>query len=134
VTKKKFKSQAAYENHLNSKKYKLELAKFNEEKKKKATEVAEATPADQEKIEPKKTPAQPAVTTDKDQRACLFSNFVSESIEENLKYMEKKYGFFIIEAKSCINVQGLLKSLGELLHVQKKCMSCDQIFKSGRDC
>lgn len=59
---------------------------------------------------------------------------MSESIEENLKYMEKKYGFFIIEAKSCINVQGLLKYLGELVHVQKKCISCDQIFKSGRDC
>ena len=36
MTKKKFKSQAAYENHLNSKKYKQELAKFNQEKAKKA--------------------------------------------------------------------------------------------------
>jgi len=29
VTKKKFKSLAAYENHQNSKKYKVELAKHN---------------------------------------------------------------------------------------------------------
>jgi pre-60S factor REI1 len=74
------------------------------------------------------------VTTDKDQRACLFSNHVSESIEENLKFMEKKYGFFIIDVKSCKDKQGLLKYLGELIHVQKKCIGCDQIFKSGRDC
>ena len=130
VTKKKFKSQAAYENHLNSKKYKQELAKFKAEKEKLQSEP---TLAPAEKSE-KQTPSKSVLTTDKDQSVCLFSNVVSESIEENLKYMEKKFGFFIIDAKSCIDKQGLLKYLGELIHVQKKCISCDQIFKSGRDC
>ena len=47
--------------------------------------------------------------------------------------MEKKFGFFIIDAKSCVDKQGLLKYLGELIQVHKKCISCDQTFKSGRD-
>jgi len=81
----------------------------------------------------KVVPSQPVLTTDKNQNVCLFSNHYSESIEDNLKYMEKKFGFFIIDAKSCVDKQGLLKYLGELFQVQKKCISCDQTFKSGRD-
>lgn len=66
MTKKKFKSQAAFENHQNSKKYKTELAKFNQEKKKKAADETNTTTTDQDITEQKKTPAQPPVTTDKD--------------------------------------------------------------------
>jgi hypothetical protein len=43
ITKKKFKSQAAYENHQNSKKYKDQLAKFNAEKAKKEKLEKETT-------------------------------------------------------------------------------------------
>lgn len=133
VTKKKFKSEAAYQNHLNSKKYKQLLVKYNEEKKQKALN-AESTTALAEEAPLEKPAPKPVVTTDKDQKACLFSNHVSESIDENLTYMEKKYGFFIIDAKSCTDKQGLLKYLGELIHIKKKCISCDSVFKSGRDC
>lgn len=90
--------------------------------------LVEVTPATQE------TSAVPIQTTYDNQNICLFSNHVSASIEENLAYMEKKYGFFIIHSKSCVNKKGLLKYLGKLVHVTKKCISCDQMFKTGRDC
>lgn len=77
--------------------------------------------------------AVPAITTLDDQTVCLFSNHKSETIEDNLKYMENNYGFFIIEAKSCVNKKGLLKYLGRLVHKKFKCITCDKTFKSGRD-
>lgn len=55
---------------------------------------------------------------------CLFSDHKSDSFEDNLEYMFKNYGFFILEEKSCIDKEGLIKHLAEVVHIEKKCIYC----------
>lgn len=80
------------------------------------------------------TSSVPVKTTQDSANVCLFSNHESESIEANLEYMEKNYGFFLIDHNSCANKKGLLKYLGRLVHKKKKCIKCEWTFKTGRDC
>lgn len=127
MSKKKFKSKAAYENHLKSKKYKKNLKKFLADKKNPA-------PAPTVESQSEASSAFPVRTTLDSPNICLFSNFESESLEANLEYMEKTYGFFLIEAKSCVNKKGLLRYLAKLIQKKKKCINCPHSFKTARDC
>lgn len=76
----------------------------------------------------------PVKTTLDSLNICLFSNHESESFEENLKYMEKNYGFFILEEKSCVDKKGLIRFLAKTIQIKHKCLLCTHTFKSGRDC
>lgn len=71
------------------------------------------------------------VTTDKDQRSCLFCNLVSESVEENLEHMQKKHSFFISSEEQCIDKQGLLKHLGEKINKGLMCLYCENAGGKG---
>lgn len=53
---------------------------------------------------------------------CLFSDHKSDSFQENLDYMFRHYGFLILEEKSCIDKEGLIKYLANLIHEDHKCI------------
>lgn len=54
-----------------------------------------------------------------DVRRCLFDNHVSGSMEENLEYMYKKYGFYLPDAEYLADPAGLIQYLGSKLQYGK---------------
>jgi pre-60S factor REI1 len=54
----------------------------------------------------------------------LFDNKVSSSMEENLQYMYKTFGFFLPDAEYLADPEGLLKYLGAKLSYGKVRRMC----------
>ncbi|KAK9821205.1 hypothetical protein WJX74_010152 [Apatococcus lobatus] len=50
-----------------------------------------------------------------DVRRCLFNNHISPTIEANLEYMWKKFGFYIPDSQFLADPEGLIKYLGAKL-------------------
>lgn len=67
------------------------------------------------------------VKTTESVAGCLFSDIESESFEQNLEQMFKKYGFSIIEEKSCIDRQALISHLANRIHKEHSCIHCGRI-------
>ena len=55
---------------------------------------------------------------------CLFTDIKSESFEQNLESMFKKFGFCILEEKSCVDKEGLVAYLAEKIHKDFSCVYC----------
>lgn len=70
-----------------------------------------------------------------DNKSCLFCNLASDNFKSNLAHMEKKHGFFIIDKKFCIDLEGLYDHIAKKIFVKKLCVFCDNHkcgnFKSG---
>jgi hypothetical protein len=64
------------------------------------------------------------VTTVESLNGCLFSDTKSTTFQENLDFMFKTYGFFILEEKSCIDKEGLVRFLAKKIHEEKSCIYC----------
>lgn len=122
---------STYNQHLKSKKHQSKKAKF--EMKQQILKMQEAQDADGDNfgfevignVNFKKTsiPVEKVLTIDSTS-GCLFSDTKSDSFEENLNFMFKNYGFFILEEKSCIDKEGLIKHLAQVVHNEKKCLYC----------
>lgn len=54
-----------------------------------------------------------------DPRVSFFDNKVSSSMEDNLQYMYKKFGFFLPDAEYLADPEGLIKYLGAKLSYGK---------------
>lgn len=57
---------------------------------------------------------------------CLFSGARFPDIESCLEHMAEKYGFFIPELEYCVNLEGLLRYLGEKVGVGNVCLWCNE--------
>jgi len=106
---KSFASKATYKQHLESRKHRENLRKFNE-KKDNESEIRE---------ERSKT------NTSEDQTVCLFCNKKSADIDENLIHMRLSHSFFISNSKNVKDLKGLLKYLGEKVHKKFICIYCN---------
>jgi hypothetical protein len=60
------------------------------------------------------------MVADWDVRRCLFDNHVSETMDDNLEYMWKHYGFYLPDAEYLEDPEGLLKYLVRPLLVPYK--------------
>lgn len=139
VLNQKFSNYATYAARLNTKKYQKALETFKEkskdlsEKKEEPKEeisekILEEVPADGFKKK-KQLPSTLDSTS-----ICLFSNVMSESFEQNLEYMRKKYGFFILDEKCCVKKEELVKYLAKVIQKELSCIYCQQRFKSADSC
>jgi pre-60S factor REI1 len=61
---------------------------------------------------------------------CVFDLHVSDTPEDNLTYMAKKFGFFVPYVESLIDVNGLLEYLGQKVGIGYACVECDKTFTS----
>lgn len=59
---------------------------------------------------------------------CVFDGSVHASVEENLSYMAKSFGFFVPYVEQLRNPEGLLEYLGQKVGIGYACIECDRGF------
>jgi len=60
----------------------------------------------------------------------LFDNHRSRSFAQNLRYMTKKFGFFIPELEFLKDVKALVAYLGKKVSIGNTCLFCEKLFLS----
>jgi len=124
ICNKSFNSKATLQQHLESKKHK-------DEAKKAASQSNEIQMVKKEK----KEETGPRLTTAEDPTVCLFCNFKSSDINENLIHMRLQHSFFVSDIKHIKDLPGLLRYLGEKIHRGCLCIYCENHhchdFKTG---
>lgn len=61
---------------------------------------------------------------------CVFDGSLHGSVEENLEYMAKMFGFFVPYVEEVVDVEGLLTYLGQKVGIGYSCVACDKAFVS----
>ncbi|KAK1443946.1 hypothetical protein BgAZ_208220 [Babesia gibsoni] len=69
-------------------------------------------------------------SADYDGHVCLFSGKRFDSVEDNVKWMERTYSFFIPEKEYVVDKGLLLSYLHDKIHNKFTCIHCDRVFKS----
>lgn len=139
VLNQKFSNYATYAARLNTKKYQKAMETYKEKSKEEAPKPEEKIEEISEKILEEvpadgfKKKQQPPTTLDSTS-ICLFTNCLFESFEKNLEQMRKKFGFFLLDEKCCVNKEGLIKYLSKVIQKEHTCIYCHQRFKSADSC
>ena len=61
-----------------------------------------------------------------DPKQCLFDQHQSETLEENVKYMQKAYGFFLPDQDCLVDLEGLLGYAHEKIKLGHYCLYCEK--------
>ena len=64
----------------------------------------------------------------------LFDDKLSDTVEENVSYMERNFGFFVPEREHVADLSALIIYLGEKIKLGGICIYCQKQFGSGRSC
>jgi pre-60S factor REI1 len=56
---------------------------------------------------------------------CLFCSTISDSLEDNMTHMTKVHSFFIPDIEYLVDLQGLIRYLGEKISVGNVCLFCN---------
>ncbi|KAI7828221.1 C2H2 type zinc-finger-domain-containing protein [Gamsiella multidivaricata] len=140
--RKSYSSENAYQNHLASKKHKEMEAKLKANPRP-AKSVEKPTKSDVESITSKMT-VDLSVTDETTQEEleeimdkkietairleptdCLFCTEKTETFESNVEHMTKAHGFFIPDIEYLVDLEGLIKYLGEKVSVGNICLYCN---------
>lgn len=77
-----------------------------------------------EEEEEEEAPAPPVI----DPLQCLFSNKQHQGIDENIQYMQKRFGFFIPESEYLVDKLGLVGYCHEKVKLGHMCLYCQRVF------
>lgn len=61
---------------------------------------------------------------------CVFDGSMHDSVEDNLEYMAKMFGFFLPYVEELVDVEGLLTYLGQKVGIGYSCVACEKAFVS----
>lgn len=61
-----------------------------------------------------------------DPKQCLFDQHQSETLDENIKYMQKAYGFFLPDQDCLVDLEGLLGYAHEKIKLGHYCLYCEK--------
>ncbi|CAG8493003.1 10367_t:CDS:2 [Gigaspora rosea] len=114
--KKTYYSENAYANHLRSNKHKVAEIKAVQDGGVLAKKTTLSARKDEENMQ------EEFKLTEID---CLFCTQKSESFETNLTHMTRAHSFFIPEIEYLVDLQGLIKYLGEKISVKNLCLYCN---------
>jgi len=64
----------------------------------------------------------------------VFDSRVSESLEENVAYMNQKYGFFVPDSEHLVDLEGLLGYCHEKVKLGHHCLYCSKVFPTWQGC
>lgn len=64
----------------------------------------------------------------------LFDKHVSETVEQNLQYMQQKYGFFLPDQECLVDLEGLLGYCQEKIKLGHYCLYCNKMFPTWQGC
>ncbi|KAK7863935.1 hypothetical protein R5R35_012445 [Gryllus longicercus] len=137
ICKKSFNTQNAYNNHLNSKKHKVEVEKslhkpshspradstkksksnVNEDMDVESDSEVEEVDSDEWEEENEDNPI--------DDNNCLFCSHHSGTMMKNIKHMTIAHSFFIPDVEYIVDMKGLLTYLGEKVSQYYMCLWCN---------
>eukprot|EP00039_Didymoeca_costata_P006963 m.94941 g.94941 ORF g.94941 m.94941 type:complete len:420 (-) comp13470_c0_seq1:3485-4744(-) len=135
---KRFNSVNAYENHLNSKKCitirkKIQDGQVNLTDKKSPTASKPHNPT-----QPKPKPTNEDTELDQSDdnldeepertltlEDCIFCSHKSDSLEENIKHMALKHGFFVPDFEFCVDLSALIAYLQTKVECYHMCLLCN---------
>mmetsp|Transcript_15075 Transcript_15075/g.34952 ORF Transcript_15075/g.34952 Transcript_15075/m.34952 type:complete len:441 (-) Transcript_15075:44-1366(-) len=69
-----------------------------------------------------------------DPKQCLFDQHKSNSLKENVHYMQQKYGFFLPDKEFIVDLEGLLGYCHEKIKLGHYCLHCNQVFPTWQGC
>lgn len=114
VCRKSFGNDKAYTNHVQSKKHQQREAEAMATEKGQSEEMEKDEPEEEEDVE--------EVDSDEwnedeenpiDDNNCLFCLHHSRSLVKNLQHMTEAHTFFVPDVEYCVDLEGLLRYLGE---------------------
>jgi len=134
---KNFKNPKAYNNHIQSKKHQEMILKFDKqppniypdsEDEEMEDEDVDDDDDDDEDLEIEEVDSDEWEEDEEeyDIRECLFSGFVSSSLEENLRRMTIKYSFFLPDPEYITDLEGLIRYLGAKVTQGYMCLWCGE--------
>ncbi|XP_056634303.1 cytoplasmic 60S subunit biogenesis factor ZNF622 [Diorhabda sublineata] len=136
VCRKSFGGQNAYDNHLNSKKHKEneknkteEFLDVSTDKQNKTSNIVNVG-SDSEVEEVDSDEWNDAVENPIDRNDCLFCSNHSSNFYKNLEHMTLAHSFFIPDIEYCVDVQGLLRYLGDKITEGFMCLWCNEKGKT----
>eukprot|EP00177_Eucheuma_denticulatum_P000429 GFKZ01000740.1.p2 GENE.GFKZ01000740.1~~GFKZ01000740.1.p2 ORF type:complete len:372 (-),score=76.55 GFKZ01000740.1:2918-4033(-) len=134
---KRFSSQKALENHNKSRRHLDRVRRFPADD---ISELSTAGTVDTEVEGVEDVEDDEAVERELERRMregkmfssveCVFDGSVQGSVEENLEYMSKEFGFFLPYVEDVVDVEGLLRYLGQKVGIGFACVACDRGFGS----
>eukprot|EP00127_Corallochytrium_limacisporum_P007417 Clim_evm20s251 gene=Clim_evmTU20s251 len=135
---KVFRSEAQYENHIQSKKHKENQRAWEDRGCKPAPRPTRRTDAElgrrpapivAEDIEDREVDLEDqflARAIELDEETCMFCPHKDESFDANLEHMAKFHGFYVPDLEYCVDIKGLVKYLGEKVSVGNICLLCNE--------
>jgi len=63
---------------------------------------------------------------------CLFDNTVHPTVNANVQYMKRTYGFFVPDAEYLVNLSSLIGYCQEKIQIGQLCLYCQRGFRSPR--
>ncbi|KAF9938341.1 hypothetical protein BGZ65_013034 [Modicella reniformis] len=141
--RKSYSSENAYQNHMGSKKHKEMEAKLAANPRCEKPRVEKPTRSDVESITSQMTVDLSITdeTTQEEMEAimdkkiesairleptdCLFCTEKAETFERNVEHMTKAHGLFIPDIEYLVDLEGLIKYLGEKVSVGNICLYCN---------
>ncbi|RKP20236.1 hypothetical protein ROZALSC1DRAFT_12959 [Rozella allomycis CSF55] len=142
--KKSFSSDNAYQNHMQSRKHKevnikhTAMMEASEAGSVVESTVASTTPRLTErywikKFEDARTEEELTMIVEEKAKAarvleieeCLFCNHKSENLEDNLQHMSVSHSFFVPDLEYVIDLEGLIKYIGEKVSMHNMCLYCN---------
>jgi len=135
VSGKSFKSRKAYENHLNSKKYKEMLLKYEAPPPKESfvNSESEEEEEDEDDMEIEEVDSDEWEDEPIEKTVCFFSGHQSSTVEKNLAYMAEQYSFFLPDPEYISDLDGLMEYLGAKVGQGHMCLWCNKTFNSAAD-
>ncbi|KAF3908148.1 hypothetical protein AA313_de0200168 [Arthrobotrys entomopaga] len=86
------------------------------------TNSSTATPRDSTTKEPLKEGEIPSLPITE----CLFCTTISQTLQQNLEHMSKSHGLFIPEQRYLVNLEGLIRYLGQKVLIGHTCLYCNK--------
>ncbi|GAM22238.1 hypothetical protein SAMD00019534_054130 [Acytostelium subglobosum LB1] len=127
VCDKQFQSEGPYQQHLISKKHKLNVEmgvpERTRERKPKQPKPQEPQPQTLEEAEKmmeekiKNTPKLPL-------EHCLFCRHISDSIDTNVDHMAKEHSFFIPDVDYLVDLPGMIRFMSDKIAIGNICLYC----------
>lgn len=131
---KRFSSQKALENHNRSRRHLDRLRRVSPD------DMSELSTSGTVDMEREEVEDDEAVELELERRIkegrmfssveCVFDGSVHGSAEENLEYMAREFGFFLPYVEEVVDVEGLLRYLGQKVGIGFACVACDRGFGS----
>ncbi|XP_055913892.1 cytoplasmic 60S subunit biogenesis factor ZNF622 [Eupeodes corollae] len=138
--RKQFSSKCSHDNHLNSKKHKENVTKFNEinGESKELTTKSILQPKQQQMMVEEDASIEEVDSDEWEEigpnpiadNNCIFCDEHSEDLVGNLKHMSIAHSFFIPDAEFCTDLEGLLIYLGDKVCNHFICLWCNDRGKT----